>query len=184
MRGERSAPARSDIDPAAIRHVLGDTFILAADFIDEIRFRLAGTRVCALFGRELRGESFNAFWNEASRAQIADVVTAVAEESNAVVAGATGLAEKDAETELELLLLPIRRDGRTRVRALGILTPLEPPYWLGSRALLELELRAFRYVGTGQSGTIPRRSAGNGRPRHRLRVYSGGLEIRPREGAD
>jgi hypothetical protein len=50
QRGERPAPARSDIDPAAIRHALGDTFMLATDFIDEIRLRLAGTRVCAFLG--------------------------------------------------------------------------------------------------------------------------------------
>ena len=51
-RGARPAPERADIDPVAIRHALGDTFMLAADFADELRFRLAGTRVCALFGRE------------------------------------------------------------------------------------------------------------------------------------
>jgi hypothetical protein len=53
QRGQRSAPTRSEIDPAAIRHILGDTFMLAADVIDGIRFRLAGTRVCTLFGREI-----------------------------------------------------------------------------------------------------------------------------------
>ena len=63
---------RAEIDPAAIRHALGDIFMLAADFVDGIRFRLAGTRVCALFGRELKGERFNALWSEASRAQIAN----------------------------------------------------------------------------------------------------------------
>ena len=64
QRGDRSAPMRSEIDPAAIRHALGDTFMLAADFIDGIRFRLAGTRVCALFSREIKGEPFNALWTE------------------------------------------------------------------------------------------------------------------------
>jgi hypothetical protein len=55
-RGLRWAPARSDINPGDIRHVLGDTFMLAADFADGIRFRLAGTRVCALFAREIKGD--------------------------------------------------------------------------------------------------------------------------------
>lgn len=48
-RGRRRVPARSNIDPADIRHVLGDTFLLTADFAGDIRFRLAGTRICALF---------------------------------------------------------------------------------------------------------------------------------------
>ena len=53
-------PSAADIDPAAIRHALGDTFMLAADFVDQLRFRLAGTRVCALFCREIKGEAFSA----------------------------------------------------------------------------------------------------------------------------
>ena len=55
-RGARPAPARAEIDPVALRHALGDTFILAADFAGELRSRLAGTRICALFCRELRGK--------------------------------------------------------------------------------------------------------------------------------
>ena len=146
QRGEHSAPARSEIDPGAIRHALGDTFMLSADFIDGIRFRLAGTRVCALFGREIKGEGFNALWSEASRAQIADLAIAVVNEASCVVAGVNGRTEKGAETELELLLLPLGHDGRTRVRAIGTLAPLVRPYWLGEEAVVELELRTLRHI--------------------------------------
>src|SRR4029079_18335494 len=114
QRGQRSAPTRSEIDPGAIRHALGDTFMLEADFIDGIRFRLAGTRVCALFGREIKGESFNVFWSDGGRAQVANIVNAAVNETIGTVAGVTGRTEKGLETELELLLLPFNHDGRTR----------------------------------------------------------------------
>jgi hypothetical protein len=65
-RGQRPAPERADIDPTVIRHALGDTIMLSADFVDRLRFRLAGTRVCALFGRELKGETFAGLWSEAA----------------------------------------------------------------------------------------------------------------------
>ena len=180
QRGERSAPARSEIDPGAIRHALGDTFLLSADFIDGIRFRLAGTRVCALFGREIKGEGFNALWSEASRAQIADLATAVVNEASCAVAGVTGRTEKGAETELELLLLPISHDGRTRVRAVGTLAPLVRPYWLGEEAVAELELRTLRHINAAQTGVaVPQFRSGAGqRIRHGFLVYSGGREIR------
>ena len=55
-RGSRLAPERADIEPSAIRQVLGDTFVLAADSVAQHPFRLAGTRLCALFGRELKSE--------------------------------------------------------------------------------------------------------------------------------
>lgn len=179
LRGERPAPSRSDIDPGAIRHALGDTFMLTADFVDGIRFRLAGTRICALFDREMKGESFNALWSEASRAQMADILTAVVDEANGLVAGIIGRTETGTEIELELLLLPTSREGRTRTCALGILAPLVPPYWLGEKAVVELELGTLRFIGAVQSVLgAPRFRNGTGqRVRHGFLVYSGGREI-------
>ena len=37
QRANRPAPERGDIDPGEIRHALGDTFMLAADFADQLR---------------------------------------------------------------------------------------------------------------------------------------------------
>src|ERR1700730_13675156 len=73
QRGTRPAPERGDIDPTEIRYALSDTFMLAADFVDQLRFRLAGTRVCALFGREIKGEAFDALWSETSRTAIGEL---------------------------------------------------------------------------------------------------------------
>ena len=179
QRGRRPAPARSEIDPADIRHILGDTFILAADFADEIRFRLAGTRVCALFAREIKGEAFNTLWSEPGSKHIEDLLTAVTNENIGVVAGIIGRAEDSAEVELELLLLPLAHAGQTRVRALGVLAPLVPPYWLGEQPVVELELKTLRHVGAEQpdngapSFGEPREGE---RLRHGFLVYTGGRE--------
>ena len=54
LRGQRDVPARSQIEPARIRHILPDLFILERTQRGDIRFRLAGTRICGLFARELR----------------------------------------------------------------------------------------------------------------------------------
>ena len=72
-RGNRLAPERADIEPSAIRQVLGDTFVLATDDgIGYYPFRLAGTRLCALFGRELKGESFLSFGSAPARPRCAN----------------------------------------------------------------------------------------------------------------
>ena len=57
-RGTRPAPERAEIEPGAIRGVLSDAFILAIDRSAGHPIRLAGTRVCALFDREIKGRSF------------------------------------------------------------------------------------------------------------------------------
>ena len=54
----RPAPERTDIEHSAIAAVLADAFILALDRGAGTAIRLAGTRMCALFGREIKGESF------------------------------------------------------------------------------------------------------------------------------
>ena len=176
QRGRRPAPARSEIDPADIRHILGDTFILAADFVDEVRFRLAGTRVCALFAREIKGEAFNALWSEPDSKQIDDLLTAVTNENSGAVAGVIGRTEDGAEVELELLLLPLAHAGATRVRALGILAPLVPPYWLGEQPVVELELKALRHINAGQPDAGAPHFGEGQRLRHGFVVYNGGRE--------
>jgi len=178
-RGRRWAPARSEIDPGDIRHILGDTFLLASDFVDELRYRLAGTRVCALFAREIKGEPFNDRWSETSREQVEKLLTIVLDEKVGVVAGALGRTERGMEVELELLLLPLASDGRSRVRALGILAPLTPPYWLGDQPVIELNLRTLRHVGGEQSDIgDPRfgKAREEPRKRHGFLVYNGGRE--------
>jgi hypothetical protein len=179
-RGWRPAPARSDIDPSDIRHVLSDTFMLAADFVNGIRFRLAGTRVCALFAREIKGEAFNSLWNDASREPLEKLLAAVLNENVGVVAGVLGRTRDRTPAELELLLLPLALDGGTRIRALGALAPLTPPYWLGERALIELDLRTFRHVSAWQSDAGVRRfglAPEEPQTRHGFLVYSGGREL-------
>jgi len=181
-RGNRPAPARADIDPAAIRHALGDTFMLAADFVDQLRFRLAGTRVCALFCREIKGEEFSPLWNEASQKQIKDLMAVVKDEEIGAVAGVTGRAEDGATVDLEFLILPLAHIGHARVRALGVLTPLVAPYWLGEKPIAELELGALRHIGADLDvPTAPdfARTVETVRLRHGFVVYSGGLEVPP-----
>ena len=51
-------PARREVEPADIKSLLADTFILEADNLGDAIFRLAGTRLCGIYDRELKGISF------------------------------------------------------------------------------------------------------------------------------
>jgi len=171
-RRNRPAPERNDIDPAVIRYALGDTFMLAADFVEELRFRLAGTRVCALFGRELKGESFRSFWSEESRRQIDPLLRIVADENVGAVAGLIGTTADGTEVDVEMLLLPLAHTGQARIRALGVLAPVPAPFWLGEKPVIELALRTMRHIGgAAEDGRIPAAVRRNG-----FVVYPGGRE--------
>jgi hypothetical protein len=92
-RGTRPAPERTEIEPGAIRGVLADAFILALDRGSGHPIRLAGTRLCALFGREIKGESFLDLWTSTSRPTIEGLLSILSDECTGTVAGATGQNE-------------------------------------------------------------------------------------------
>jgi hypothetical protein len=176
-RGHRPAPERGEIEPAAIRRVLADTFILTFDERTGHPFRIAGTRVCALFGRELKGAAFFDLWEPQSRKWVRDLVMTVSQESVGVVAGVS-VENADGETlDLELLTLPLCHHGRTDTRVIGTLAPLDVPYWLGTHSLGQLTLGSLRYLSTA---VVPRAALHvaqrlpNGRIKHGLVVYDGG----------
>jgi hypothetical protein len=182
-RAGRPAPERGDIEPGAIRRVLADTFVLAFDPGTGHPFRIAGTRVCAAFGRELRGEGFIGLWAPNSQALIRELLTVVAAEAVGVVASASAAAEDGSPLDLEWLALPLRHRGRTDARVLGALTPTEVPYWLGTSSLGQLTLGTFRYLGPDlRANTTPdiaditqaTQASPTARLRRGLLVYDGG----------
>ena len=149
LRGERSAPERGEIEPGAIRHLLADSLILELDAVHRsATIRLGGTRVCAVFGHELRGTSFAALWSSSERAdQTWHLVETVATDMAALVAGVRGTTARGDVLDLELLLLPLRHRGRTHVRMLGSLSPHTTPHWIGSRPLDGIETLSVRVLG-------------------------------------
>jgi len=174
-RGARPAPERGDIEPGAIRDILGDSFIIGFDVEAGHPFRLAGTQVCTLFGRELRGEPFMRLWDDTSREVVGALVPTVADEAAAVVAGVAARTAEGSRADLELLLLPLYHRGRTQGRLLGVLAPVVAPYWLGAEHVGALEIGTLRHLGpVVETLRVPGPASAAARPRHGLTVYDGG----------
>ena len=157
LRGQRAAPERRDIDPGEIRHILADSFILEIEDRGAACIRLAGTRLCALFGRELKGSPLHELWPQAGRDEIRHFIEIVSDETAGVVAGLVGVTPEGPTLELEMLLLPLRHGGRTHSRILGAISPMAAPPWLGLYALDRLETASLRVIWP------------SGRPRHEWR---------------
>ena len=175
-RGHRIAPERGDIEPNAIRHVLGDSFFLAADAAAQYPFRLAGTRLCALFGRELKSESFFTLWGRPDQMTMRRLIDVVVHEKVGLVANATGHTTDDSPllVNLELLLLPLLQRGPMDARVLGALIPTPVPFWFGARHVGPLELGMLRHIGP----TVVRHPAPRIVPSHEGIEVQQGREIR------
>src|SRR5438067_12988802 len=120
-RGDARAPDRSEIEPSAVRELLGDIFVLSYDGDAGFPFRVAGTRVCALLGRDLKDQNFSALFAPACRAEIDEIVAAVAEETLPAIAGVTATSQGGGRTPLELLLLPFHSRAHAPVSLTGLL---------------------------------------------------------------
>ena len=122
-RGDARAPDRSEIEPGAVRELLGDIFVLSYDDAAGFPFRVAGTRVCALLGRDLKDKSFSALFAPDDRREIEEIVAVVAEELLGAVAGITATAQDGSPAHLELLLLPFNTRAHTPISLTGLLAP-------------------------------------------------------------
>ena len=173
-RGTRAAPERGEIEPGAIRRALGDVFILEFDRRAGHPFRLAGTRVCALFGRELKNEAFLDLWDDETRAPLAQLLASVADEATGVVAAAKGRTGEGWSQDLELVLLPLAHRGSTHARMIGALAPLAAPVWLGSSHLGSLTLGNVRHLHPRLEALGPARLVAGASRRAIFTVHDGG----------
>jgi hypothetical protein len=147
IRKGRRAPDRSEIEPSDVRQILGDTFILEVSMqLKTISYRLAGTRLCAAHGRELKGLGYLALWREEDNYEIARSVNLVYSEYKPVVLAYAAMSAGERFVEYECIMLPLLPAADGNARVLGAATPKRAPYWLGSDPLLTNHLRSMRVI--------------------------------------
>jgi len=174
-RGTRSAPERSEIDPAAIPPLLADSFVLSFNPELDHPFRLAGTRLCSMFGRELKDAPFLGLWDAGDQPRMRELVTIVAEETTGAVAACSGTTDDNERIDFELILLPLRHHGDRRARMLGMLAQYALPGPLGRHPVGTLALGTVRHLDpTTEIHAAPALRLVSGRGRGNLRVYQGG----------
>ncbi|WP_213770440.1 PAS domain-containing protein [Bradyrhizobium sp. dw_78] len=151
-RGGERAPDRSDIEPGAVRELLGDIFVLSYNGDAGYPFRVAGTRVCALVGRDLKDKSFSALFAAESRQEIEEIVAVVADELLGAVAGITATSQDGTPAHLELLLLPFSTRAHTPISLTGLLAPFGDMQGV----LSEFKLTSWRYLAHPPQRFVPR----------------------------
>lgn len=146
LRQERSAPDRLELDPTAIRGALPSTFMLEVDPPRSYPLRIAGSRIHALFRREVLGETFLGLWHRDDRPSIERLLTTILDETLPAVIGVVAAPQQRTPVELEMLLLPLRHEGKTHARLLGSLTPTAIPSWLGLVGVESLRISTSRFI--------------------------------------
>lgn len=182
IRGDRELPCRGEIEPSAIRTLLPELFILERDRFGGMKFRLAGTHVCALFDHDLRGEQFSMLWFGSQAGRLLQIGRQVMTQHVPVMLSAKARTEDGRELETEALLLPLASSAGRSDRILGSLSPLSRPYWLHATAVCGLDVTGLRVLDPDRTAAFVKEPAVEEafspeirRVQH-LRVFEGGRD--------
>ncbi len=136
LRNGRKAPNRFEIEPVRIGPLLPETFILETAGERDFRFRLAGTKICETWGYELKGMNFISFWQDRNeREAIESLLHTIREEGSAGLLEMTAATPEGETCRFEILLLPLVHSGDEVNRIMGVMSPVDTPWWLGTKRL-------------------------------------------------
>jgi hypothetical protein len=140
VRNGRFAPRRFEVEPAKIAALLPETFIVEGAGLLGCRFRLAGTRICEQFGRELRGADLLGLWDDADRDAVSSLLHTVLSDAAVGYGRFKAYTATQRHASFEFVLLPLIHTGDAINRILGAITAIEPPFWLGAEPLVRQEI--------------------------------------------
>ncbi|MFN4143045.1 PAS domain-containing protein [Aestuariivirga sp.] len=174
-RAERSAPHRHDLDLKQIRALVPYLFIAEQpEGTLDFRWRLAGTGICHLYGRELTGKPFLTGWDDFEAAVIHRFLGAVTGMHQPALLRLRLGTVRGQTLTAEMAAFPVLASDEVNTHVLGGLFPFADPSHDDPDGLATFELQSARLVWTE---TIPPAIEGaNAAPpaRPRFHVIAGG----------
>jgi len=126
-RGDRALPSKSDIDPADIKDIL--PYVIIADVFDQplrVRYRLVGTEIVKLRGREFTGRWLHeAQWNPVFLERVLGEYRKVIDERQPLVGIDDLYPANGPALAYEWGMFPLADDGERVTHCLAIEDPRE-----------------------------------------------------------
>lgn len=143
--GRFRAPMREQIEPRKLGRHLSDLFFLEADKHGDLSFRLAGTRICTLFGRELKNTRFLSLWSERDRAALGELSQNVSALEVPALVSHVGISMSGRSLGLEMFLAPLEAPGG-QISLLGSIAVLDSVTWVGADPIVLGHLNSIEPV--------------------------------------
>ena len=142
-------PLYADLHPRSLAPFMPRLIVLERTAPGDARILLAGSAVCAEFGRELGGGSFGSLWSERDRKDVSRLIDIVFDEAEALRIAAKALRVESTPTDLEFAFVPLARPTQGKQRLLGCCTSTETRFTqfdsMGDR-IAELHLTSVRML--------------------------------------
>ena len=118
LRAGRVAPYRAELDPRQVESALENMFIVEKLGPDNMRIRLAGTKICEMMGMEVRGMQPDALIEDSDRIRFERLLNVVMNEP-AVVELKLAAPNRAGIYRATMLLMPLRSDFGDINRVVG-----------------------------------------------------------------
>lgn len=152
-------PSRRQVEPRLIKPVLPYTFILQRFDADHIVFRLAGTEICHLFGREFRDQNFLHLWQGREQRALRSLIQQMFEDDRAAVVNFVAETMDRAQYPGEIILLPMLDEDGQPSRILGAAIPLGSTSGLAGRKFVNQIVKAVALYDEDAERLEPRIAA-------------------------
>jgi hypothetical protein len=149
LRAERACPTREEFELTDLKPLLADMVIIDRDHLrNSFKFRLAGTRVCSLFGRNVTGTSVVEGWDSFEADVISRHLLTVVNQQQPAVIRMRLTTDRGQVVAAELVALPVQMRGSHRIQIIGAMFPFRAAQSLGHSSIAHRELVSARVVWT------------------------------------
>jgi hypothetical protein len=157
LRAERACPTREDFEFAPLKLILPDIVVIDRDFLrNSFKFRLAGTRVCALFNQNLTGHNTITGWDAFEADVISRHLLTVINQQQPAVIRMRLTTDRGQVIAAELIALPVQMRESHRIQIIGGLFPFRAAQSLGHSGILKRELVSARVIWTEHQEPLQR----------------------------
>ena len=148
-RGEMPAARKQDLDLKKIAGILPNICILERDLNKpSYKWRLAGTGICQIWGKEITGHDVLEGWGDFERQTMASGFDMVIATLQPYVARFRAVNDLGSEIGIEFIAFPIQDSNCGAIQILGAVVPFRSPDWLGTQNLMGFQLSAMRKIWT------------------------------------
>ena len=122
-RRGRAMPARADIDPIEIPSLLPNVFLVEVPAVGPMTYRVFGSALVALFGRELTGRPLGEGAKDEQLPEILDRYGRIVAERRPYYHRARLNERRNDFTQVERIILPLSTDGVQVEQLIGMTIP-------------------------------------------------------------
>jgi len=153
LRAERAYPKREEFTFAPVTDLMPDMVVLEQDAArDGYRFRLAGSRVCELLGKNLTTRDALSGWDAFDASILSNHFELALNSFQPIRARMRLISDMGLVFAAELIAMPIQARESSRVQLIGGLFSFRDPADLSNQSIRTRELLSARAIWTEHDG--------------------------------